>query len=181
MNYFQKYLKYKNKYLSFRQIAGSRASKSAKADLYQAIKNFYRDPDEKNIGRHIETILRLITPDSAKNRNRRGMLPLHVIIYMSTKKNNAIIDIVRKLVSDYPESVKEIYLSGDLPLHIAIMYKAPIEVVSILLSSYPDGSKFIANEKLPIHLAASVNASIDVIRILLSAYPESVRKHTKKN
>eukprot|EP00529_Nitzschia_sp_RCC80_P016136 CAMPEP_0113496618 /NCGR_PEP_ID=MMETSP0014_2-20120614/30214_1 /TAXON_ID=2857 /ORGANISM="Nitzschia sp." /LENGTH=666 /DNA_ID=CAMNT_0000390545 /DNA_START=69 /DNA_END=2069 /DNA_ORIENTATION=- /assembly_acc=CAM_ASM_000159 len=62
-----------------------------------------------------------------------------------------------------------------LPLHAAIVFKAPEEVVSALLEAYPKGAEAKDDQgMLPLHLAFRNGAAEAVVNLLLLAYPASV-------
>ena len=58
-----------------------------------------------------------------------------------------------------------------LPLHAAIIFKGPVEVVESLLTVFPDAAKLVDDQKsLPIHLAYKRGASASTYRALLDSY-----------
>lgn len=62
-----------------------------------------------------------------------------------------------------------------LPLHAAIVFKAPEEVIEVLLISYPKAAEEKDDQgMLPLHLAFRNSASAEAINLLLLAYPDSV-------
>lgn len=68
-----------------------------------------------------------------------------------------------------------------LPLHAAIVFKAPEGVIEALLTAFPKGAEAKDDqEMLPLHLAFRNNASEAVVNLLLLAYPESVDSPDRK-
>jgi hypothetical protein len=62
-----------------------------------------------------------------------------------------------------------------LPLHAAIVFKAPEEVIESLLDAYPKGADTKDDQgMLPLHLAFRNSAPASVVNMLLLAHPHSV-------
>ena len=62
-----------------------------------------------------------------------------------------------------------------LPIHTAILYRAPVYVILDLISANPEGPKQIDDRKmLPIHMACRVICKEDVLRVLLKHSIETV-------
>lgn len=62
-----------------------------------------------------------------------------------------------------------------LPLHAAIVFKAPEDVVETLLTAFPKASEAKDDQgMLPLHLAFRNGASESAVNLLLLAYPQSV-------
>uniref|UniRef100_A0A7S1C1C2 AAA+ ATPase domain-containing protein n=1 Tax=Corethron hystrix TaxID=216773 RepID=A0A7S1C1C2_9STRA len=72
---------------------------------------------------------------------------------------------------------------GNLPLHTAASFRAPIEVAEILLRSYPEGASIANNYgNLALHFTAWKKGPLDVEKILLEAFPEgAARKNNHGN
>ena len=47
---------------------------------------------------------------------------------------------MKALLKAHPEGAKEKNEYGGLPLHVAALHQAPIEVVQTLLEAYPEGA-----------------------------------------
>ncbi|XRB10033.1 poly [ADP-ribose] polymerase [Pycnococcus provasolii] len=100
-----------------------------------------------------------------------------------TKLHNLIINKKWKEVCDHletPEAKEEAGKpgeEGDLPLHLAIRFEAPSDVIAALLKVYPEGVRQ-TNEfgDLPLHSAAIFEAPSEVVSKLLEAYPDGARK-----
>jgi len=69
-----------------------------------------------------------------------------------------------------------------LPLHAAIVFKAPEEVIETILTAYPNASRAKDDQgMLPLHLAFRNGASEAVVNLLLLAFPESVDSPDRKD
>ena len=68
-----------------------------------------------------------------------------------------------------------------LPIHAAIIFRAPENVVEALLDAYPSASQKRDDQgMLPLHLAFRNDASENTVNILLHAYPGSVEVKDRK-
>jgi len=68
-----------------------------------------------------------------------------------------------------------------LPLHAAIIFKAPEKVVENLLASYPKGAQSKDDQgMLPLHLAFRHGSSEATVNLLLVAFPQSVEIKDRK-
>jgi len=68
-----------------------------------------------------------------------------------------------------------------LPLHSAIIFKAPESVIEALLCAYPKGAQCKDDQgMLPIHLAFRNGATEDVVNLLLVAFPKSIEVKDRK-
>lgn len=62
---------------------------------------------------------------------------------------------------------------GNLPLHTAASFRAPIEVTEALLEAYPDAASITNNYgNLALHFTAWKKGPLDVERLLLKVFPE---------
>lgn len=79
------------------------------------------------------------------------------------------------LLLAYPGGATQPNAAGNLPIHQAAMWQAPVETVDLLLNRYPEGAT-VRNQygSLPLHMAASNQASQDVIRLLIESYPDAL-------
>lgn len=69
-----------------------------------------------------------------------------------------------------------------LPLHAAIVFKAPEEVIEALLTAYPKAAEEKDDQgMLPLHLAFRNSATEAVVNLLLLAFPQSVDVPDRKN
>ena len=68
-----------------------------------------------------------------------------------------------------------------LPLHAAVIFKAPDEVIKALLAAYPRGAESKDDQgMLPLHLAFRNGGSDSVVNLLLAAYPQSIEVKDRK-
>jgi len=65
---------------------------------------------------------------------------------------------------------------GSTPLHAALGYKAPDNIILSLLQIYPDASKVhgTGDDWLPLHVAAMWGASSTVTEALIRAFPQAL-------
>jgi hypothetical protein len=68
-----------------------------------------------------------------------------------------------------------------LPLHAAIIFKAPESVIEALLSAYPKGVECKDDQgMLPLHLAFRNGSTEGIVNLLLVAYPQSIDIQDRK-
>lgn len=68
-----------------------------------------------------------------------------------------------------------------LPIHAAIIFKAPENVVETLLAAYPKGAQSKDDQgMLPLHLAFRHGSSEGTVNLLLVAFPQSVNVQDRK-
>ena len=66
-----------------------------------------------------------------------------------------------------------------MPLHVACMIIASLDVVKILVDAHPEETQLQEKDGcLPLHLACKPDVSPDVMKLLLEAYPEATRVRT---
>jgi len=62
---------------------------------------------------------------------------------------------------------------GNLPLHSAASFRAPVEVIEGLLESYPEAASVTNNYgNLPLHFTAWKKGPLDCMKLLLQVFPE---------
>lgn len=68
-----------------------------------------------------------------------------------------------------------------LPIHAAIIFGSPLQLIELLLQSYPAGAQQKDDQgMLPIHLAFRNDAEWDVLEELLTAFPQGVTVRDRK-
>jgi hypothetical protein len=68
-----------------------------------------------------------------------------------------------------------------LPIHAAIVFKAPEEVVEALLAAYPKSAQAKDDQgMLPLHLAFRNGSTEGIVNLLLVAYPQSIEVKDRK-
>ena len=68
-----------------------------------------------------------------------------------------------------------------LPLHAAVIFKAPDNVIEALLAAYPRGAESKDDQgMLPLHLSFRNGSSESVVNLLLAAFPKSVEVKDRK-
>jgi len=64
-----------------------------------------------------------------------------------------------------------------LPIHAAIVFHSPVEVIEALVDAYPQGlRKGDDRDMLPLHMAFRLGASPETTAVLVDAYPEALKK-----
>lgn len=68
-----------------------------------------------------------------------------------------------------------------LPLHAAVIFACPLEIVELLIQVYPSGAQFKDDQgMLPLHLAFRNETEWEVIEELLTAYPQAIGTKDRK-
>ena len=82
---------------------------------------------------------------------------------------------VDSLLKAYPGGASQPNSAGNLPIHQAAMWQAPVETVETLMSRYPEGAT-VRNQygSLPLHMAASNQSSPEVVQLLINSYPDAL-------
>jgi ankyrin repeat protein len=95
-------------------------------------------------------------------------LPLHFLV-----KKQPPPDVVKIFLEAGPNDPKE-NLDGNLPIHIALEYRAADEVIMMLFEANPY-SKMVKNndDSLPLHLACQYGASPDIVKLLYEKYEDA--------
>jgi ankyrin repeat protein len=139
----------------------------------------------------VVSALLFIYPEAARKKDKFGYLPLHI-----AARNGKIFNIPRirvpsirgfdfsdiavfsGVVSEDPYSVRE--LGSNLPLHVGLKNKSSAEVVSALLSIYPEAAEEKNSEgNVPLHVALENQASAEVVSALLCIFPQAAREKIK--
>jgi Ankyrin repeats (many copies) len=82
-------------------------------------------------------------------------------------------------VEDNPGAIMEKNDDGYTPLHNAIEYRHPLEVVKYLAQQRPDAlQERIDVGHLPLHLAATDQSPLDVVQFLTNSHPEALLETT---
>lgn len=112
---------------------------------------------------------RVISADHAGN-----ILPIH---YVMTK--NVPADIVKQLISIFPQGILKADIDGKTALHYALINKKNIEIIKVLVDAdYDIVNKKTLLGKLPIHFAIEFNSSaFDIVELLLEKNPEGVNEY----
>jgi hypothetical protein len=76
-----------------------------------------------------------------------------------------------------PHYTKRVDSTDYLPLHVAILWGAPVEVVTALLEAYPDATTIPTHIKyLPCHLACCYGISSEGMKMLLRCNPGAITR-----
>jgi ankyrin repeat protein len=112
-------------------------------------------------------------PDSVRNENNYGLMPLHQLCFNNNLDEEIAVAILKLLIERCPESVRHATEGGKLPIHIAASYQSP-EFCRTLIEAYP-GSERITNDNgsLPFHAACALN-TVAMAKYLYELYLESI-------
>ena len=106
-----------------------------------------------------------------------NITPLHRILMSSPP-----FDVVETFMVHSPGTAQIKDKHGRLPLHVACSYSASLEIVKILVQTYPDGVKSQTEKEgdLPLHLAYMFGATLEVLNFLIETYEEGTQTRNKK-
>mmetsp|Transcript_22271 Transcript_22271/g.52944 ORF Transcript_22271/g.52944 Transcript_22271/m.52944 type:complete len:155 (-) Transcript_22271:2482-2946(-) len=83
--------------------------------------------------------------------------------------------LVERLLEEEPDLTKKPDENGNLPLHSAIGFKCPDQILLKLLYAYPEACQSHGTDDwLPLHIAAMWGISAEVMKALILAYPEGL-------
>ena len=86
-------------------------------------------------------------------------------------ENKAPSEVVKALISAYPDSLMLKDSAGDLPLHLACRERSSKSVIGALLSEEPVAAKVKDDEgRLPLHLACRQGTSVQVVDSLIICF-----------
>jgi ankyrin repeat protein len=141
-------------------------------------------------GSSLEVVMALVEayPKGTEEKSNDGDLPLHLACY-----HGSSLEVVMAVVEAYPKGVKETNLDANLPLHCACYPETDfsIEVISLLLKSYPESIDGEENETKASHLLrgwanttqgnvsdvlneAIIGGHLFAVKLFLIAFPQSV-------
>ena len=114
-------------------------------------------------------ILEMVTvaPTLCAVKGAFGFYPLH---YAAAYGKVRSLDLIKLIYNEFPNAAFAQQQEGNLPLHLAVKFDAPLEVVQLLLEANPTGPMTTNNlGELPVHYIGYFNASLDVFYALLDA------------
>jgi hypothetical protein len=99
------------------------------------------------------------------------------LVSLFRKQTDSIIEDVNDLMANYTEKdLQEALLEkgefGNLPIHLACMCGAPIEVIQLLLDNDDDKKTILEKDndgRLPIHYACVCSVPVELIQLLLDS------------
>ena len=126
-----------------------------------------------------DKIIEKITAENAKQTDENGMLPLHQMFYIAKDFNVGHLQIVKKLMTLYPEGVKHQANDGDLPIQnfdyshhsVENCSDALMEAIKLLLTAYPESLSVQDNDYGLVPLR-SERAFKHLTRYLMENYPQ---------
>uniref|UniRef100_A0A7S1DBZ3 Uncharacterized protein n=1 Tax=Cyclophora tenuis TaxID=216820 RepID=A0A7S1DBZ3_CYCTE len=82
---------------------------------------------------------------------------------------------VRTWVTRYEKAVPGKIRWSQLPLHAALVFKAPIKVIQLLVKQFPKAVRCTNDQSmLPLHLAFRHGASDNTLHLLMKEFPEAI-------
>lgn len=112
---------------------------------------------------------------SIKVKNWDHVRELTGMLENQTKKRNDTTIATTEPQPPAWQLIKDTDIYDNTPLHAALGYQAPDDILLHLLNAYPDATRVHgANEWLPLHVAAMWGSSPDVMTALILAYPEGL-------
>jgi len=112
--------------------------------------------------------------NAAKVKDSHERLPIHI-----AAERGASLEILKLLVSVYPDSCYRVNLAGDLPLHLLVRSgTATTESVEMLIEPIMRNETICRMGssigcQLPLHIASEYSCSFKILEALLSTYPEA--------
>ena len=98
------------------------------------------------------------------------LLPIHLACLLHPR-----VEIIKALISAFPESVSCRDHGGRLPLHSAVWRDADEEVIEYLINVDKSSVLLRDNEgRLPLHIACEFGASVKLVNVLVSCNPGSI-------
>ena len=92
-----------------------------------------------------------------------------------------VVDQCRTWVTRYEPTSEEKIRWSQLPLHAALIFKAPVRVIELLVKQFPKAVRCTDDQKmLPLHLAFRYGASDNVLHLLLKEFPDAMTALDKK-
>jgi ankyrin repeat protein len=122
-------------------------------------------------------------PDSVRDRDAEGHLPLRVVVARRSRHAHALA-IARFLLKLHPESIRdganvqeeEEEENRYLPVHAALDNGAPLAVVRFFVRRYRESlEQWTGSGSLALHLAVSTEAPPETIEFLVQQCPQAVR------
>ena len=112
-----------------------------------------------------------LCPESSWSRNRRGDRPLHRALQMA----DIDIEVVRLLLQAFPEGASTCNLDGKMPLHYAAANISDLEILQLVVSSFPQALDVgeNKNDSKPLHYACAFKMPLPVVKYLYNAGEET--------
>ena len=119
------------------------------------------------LGTNVDIIMLLLklSPELVSIADEEGWLPLHD----SVGSNHKQVSVVSVLVQTYPAALTMTTNLGCCPLHLAIRYNAPFEIVQLLCNE-ETAQLYDCDAHYPLHFACRAQSEIRVICLLLKRF-----------
>lgn len=114
-------------------------------------------------------------PEAAAYAGHDGWTALH----QACNKRCPRVDVVKALIAAYPAALLQEEVKSWLPLHLACRFKAPIDVVRLLLYMYPESGRIAVQtidkqKRRPLYYAIRYDAPDGVAGLLINVDPSAV-------
>ena len=127
----------------------------------------------------VDTLLKA-NPEAAKYREPDSQNLLHIATHNSDIPFQLCIDVMKRILANHKDAVREVCSLGWLPIHSATRYKT-IEVMEFLLGLYPESASVVTTGKSLnlLHLAANDSENTTSVmeaklRFLCTRYPAMI-------
>jgi len=99
----------------------------------------------------------------------------HSMSIVGVAENNYALDLFRLLKKQFSFAAQLTDENGQLPIHLACQYRAPLIYINELMEIFAEGVTRLDNEsRSPLSLAVQFQSHLNVISYLLEAYPGAV-------
>jgi ankyrin repeat protein len=96
--------------------------------------------------------------------------------YRQACENKAPSEVIKSLITAYPESLMMKDSFGDLPLHLACRERGSKAAIAVLLSKEPAAAQIEdAEGRLPLHLACRQGVAVQIVDSLIVCYYRAAR------
>ena len=130
---------------------------------------------KKSVTLNIVQLLIEAAPDSVRQQEKFGLMPVHKICDNRDVDETTAIEILKLLIEKYPEAVQHIGGIGNyLPIHLASIQHSP-EFCRVLIEAYPGSERMAGGcfSQLPLHLACA-NNTVATVEYLYQLYPDAI-------
>jgi ankyrin repeat protein len=154
-----------------------------KVRMEELINAMTRNPCSDTRMKLIQKIYARLCKYEASTRNMPRALS-NALARLLKRQTDSVTEDVNALIISYTQSVlQEAVLvrdkDGSLPIHVALYYGAPLEVIRVLLDNDTENKSIFEMDRklLPIHIACEWRRSVEVVQMLLDSDPESKTIH----
>ena len=107
-------------------------------------------------------------PDGVKQKDSELNIPLCLAINVVKKRATSSETLVLHLIDIFPDGAMNKNKKGLLPLHLAAIHKASLNIISALIENFPDGTnEKDANGLIPVDHAVKCEANAEIVSALI--------------